>query len=110
MEAAATYFAKGLYENSVTTTLAESGKSLKMGLSVISAPSKYWCIFDNFRLLFFGRMSKEDVTAIKTVEKQERKSSGKVFTLDGRQVLTNSTNLDNLPHGIYIVDGKKTVK
>ncbi len=110
MTAAAAYLDKGLYENSVTTTLAESGKSLKMGLSITSAPSGYWCIFDNFRLLFFGRMSKEDVTAIKTVTKQERKSSGKVFTLDGRQVSSNSTGLDNLPHGIYIVDGKKIVK
>ena len=110
MAAAAAYFAKGLYVNSVTTTLAESGKSLKMGLSITSAPSGYWCIFDNFRLLFFGRMSKEDVTAVKTVTKQERKSSGKVFTLDGRQLRANSTNLNNLPHGIYIVDGKKIVK
>ncbi len=110
MEAAAAYFAKGLYENCVTTTLAESGKSLKMGLSIISAPSEYWCIFDNFRLLFFGRMSKDDVTAIKTIEKQERKSSGKVFTLDGRQVGTGIKSLDDLPHGIYIVDGKKIVK
>ncbi len=108
MEAAAAYFAKGLYENGIVTTLTESGKSLKMGLSVISAPSKYWCIFDNFRLLFYGRMSKDDVTAIKTTTKQERKSLGKVFTLDGQQV--HSTNLDNLPHGIYIVDGKKIVK
>ena len=110
MEATAAYFAKGLYENGVTTTLAESGTSLKVGLAVTAAPSKYWCIFDNFRLLFFGRMSKEDVTAIKTIEKQERKQSGKVFTLDGRQVGSGIQSLDDLPHGIYIVDGKKIVK
>lgn len=110
MTAAAAYFAKGLYENSVTTTLAESGKSLKMGLSITSTQPSYWCIFDNFRLLFFGRMSKDDVTAVKTIEKQERVSSNKVFTLDGRQVSTNSSSLDNLPHGIYIIGGKKIVK
>ncbi len=110
MEAASAYFAKGLYESGVTTTLAESGTSLKVGLAVTAAPSKYWCIFDNFRLLFFGRMSKEDVTAIKTIEKHERKPSGKVFTLDGRQVGSTIQSLDNLPHGIYIVEGKKIVK
>jgi hypothetical protein len=109
MEAASLYFAKGLYGNRVTTTLATSGK-MKMGLSITSAPSGYWCIFDNFRLLFFGRMDKETLAGIQSATVPAANRSGKVFTIDGRQVLTNGQGFDTLPHGIYIVDGKKVVK
>ena len=34
--------------------------------------------------------------------------NGKVYTLDGRQVRTNGS-LDNLPKGVYIINGKKHV-
>lgn len=108
MEAASYYFAKGLYENKVTTVLNENGSSLKVGLIISSAPSKYWCIFDNFRLLFFGRMSKDTVTGMKKpIVSTDR--NGKVFTIDGRYV-GQDKKMEDLPKGIYIVDGKKYVK
>ena len=108
MEAASYYFAKGLYENKVTTVLNENGSSLKVGLIISSAPSKYWCIFDNFRLLFFGRMSKDAVTGIKKPIVSTYRN-GKVFTIDGRYI-GQDKRLEDLPKGIYIVDGKKYVK
>lgn len=60
MEAAAAYFAKGLYENSVDATVEKDGNSLRIGVRSTSQPSSYWTIFDNFRLHFFGKT----VTAI----------------------------------------------
>lgn len=110
MEAASLYFDKGLYANSVTTTVDKNGQSLRMGLSVVSAPSNYWCIFDNFKLYFFGRMSKEEVTAIKTPAIHVAPRQDKIFTLDGRLVGQNGQGIGNLPNGIYIINGKKTVK
>ena len=33
-----------------------------------------------------------------------------VFTLSGQKVKSKTTSLDGLPHGIYIVKGKKVIK
>lgn len=110
MEAASLYFGKGLYDNRVTTTVTTGGQSLRVGLSIVSAPSSYWCIFDNFRLYFFGRMTKEEVTAIESPAINSIPASGKVFTLDGRLVGQGEDCIRNLPHGIYIINGKKMVK
>ena len=104
MEAASKYFAKGLYDNKVTTALTENESSLKVGLSVVSATSGYWCIFDNFRLFFFGQMSKDKVTGIKQTLLQDERKTGRIFTLDGRYM--GRGTLKNLPKGVYIIDGK----
>ena len=61
MEAAAAYFAKGLYENSVDATVEKDGSTMRIGIRATSQTSYYWTIFDNFRLHFFGK----PVTAIK---------------------------------------------
>ena len=34
-------------------------------------------------------------------------TSGNIYTVDGRLVRQNATSLEDLPKGIYIVDGKK---
>ena len=64
MEAASKYFAKGLYQNVVTTTVADAspaGNTLRVGIRSTSMPSYYWAIFDNFRLQFLGRTIPGDV-------------------------------------------------
>ena len=61
MEAAAAYFAKGLYENSVDATIDKDGSSLRIGIRATSQPTSYWTIFDNFRLHFFGK----EITTVK---------------------------------------------
>ena len=49
----------------------------------------------------------DDVTGIVTLQdKASAPKNDKIYTLDGRQV----NNTDNLPSGIYIVNGKKVVK
>ncbi len=49
----------------------------------------------------------EETTGIVALEdKASESKNDKVFTLDGRQV----TNTDNLPSGIYIINGKKVFK
>ena len=55
MQAAAAYFAKGLYENSLGATVEKDGSDLRIGIRATSQPSNYWTIFDNFRLHFFGK-------------------------------------------------------
>ena len=55
MQAAAAYFDKMLYENSVDATVEKDGATLRIGIRATSQPSKYWTIFDNFRLHFFGK-------------------------------------------------------
>ena len=50
-----------LYENSVDATVEKDGSTLRIGIRATSQPSKYWTIFDNFRLHFFGK----PVTALK---------------------------------------------
>ncbi|MBQ9186611.1 MAG: starch-binding protein [Prevotella sp.] len=37
----------------------------------------------------------------------DRTAAGKVYTLDGRQV---NTTVDNLPRGIYVINGRKVIK
>jgi hypothetical protein len=64
MEAASKYFAKGLYQNVVTTTVADAspaGNTLRVGIRSTSMPSYYWAIFDNFRLQYLGRTIPGDV-------------------------------------------------
>ena len=49
----------------------------------------------------------EETTGIVALEdKASAPQSDKVFTLDGRQV----NNTDNLPSGMYIINGKKVFK
>ena len=57
MEAASIYFGQGLYDNSVTTSLDSDGGSLTMGIRGTTMNTAYWCIFDHFRLHFFGSLS-----------------------------------------------------
>ncbi len=61
MQAAAAYFAKNLYENSIDATLDTDGATLRIGIRATSQPSDYWTCFDNFRLHFFGKT----ITAVK---------------------------------------------
>ena len=106
MQAAANYFKKGFYENEVVTTLSSTSTSLKIGLRCSSMPSRYWVIFDNFRLYFYGSVSTEVVTNINTATTAAATMTDAVYTLDGRRV-TSSTQ--QLKPGLYIVNGRKTV-
>lgn len=110
MQAASIYFGKGLYENIVTATLDSDGSNMKVGISSSSMPSYYWCIFDDFRLYFFGSMPLETVTAIETVSAAAAtRPSANIYSIDGRIVRKAGEGTAGLPKGIYIIGGKKVV-
>jgi len=54
MESTQAYFKKGLYNNSVTTTVTD-GK-LKIGISAESCPINGWYIYDNFKVSYKGEI------------------------------------------------------
>ena len=115
MQSTANYFKKGYYENSVTSTVGDNG-SLKVGIRCSSSGSKYWSIFDNFRLYYFGSMPADEVTGIETIDNSQLTidNSGEeseIYDLAGRKIQSNKvTGLQsNLPKGIYIVNGRKVV-
>ena len=69
-------------------------------------PSRYWVIFDNFRLYFYGSVSTEVVTNINTATTAAATMTDAVYTLDGRRV---TSSMQQLKPGLYIVNGRKTV-
>jgi len=106
MEAASKYFAKGLYENEVMAELASNGQSLKIGLRCTSSSDGYWTIFDNFRLYYYGNMTKDHITDIDEVEIGADNVPAAVYNLHGQKV---GDSLEGLPRGIYIVNKKKVL-
>ena len=110
MQAASIYFGKGFYENSVTTQVGVDGGTIKMGLRCTSMPSYYWCIFDNFRLHYFGSLTPNEVDGISipiiTLETTTRQG---IYSLDGQKLRDRASEIIELPAGIYIVNGKKVV-
>lgn len=108
MKSAAAYFAQGLYQNKVVTSVTTDGASLKLGIRCKSASSYFWTCFDNFQLYYYGSHSIEEVTPVETVDAAEQAPAA-VYDLYGRQLSTGSLANGQLPKGIYIVGGKKVV-
>ena len=103
MEAASKYFAKGLYENCVTT-VNDAGQ-VKIGLKGGSTENYNWCIFSNFRILFYGNASLEDLAGI-TTPTTTAGSASTVYSIDGRRIKASK---ESLRPGLYIIDGQKTI-
>lgn len=100
MVSASKYFAKGLYDNSVFATTTSA--SFSVGLRSTSMPTSYWCIFDNFRLQYFGGLTEDQiVTGIKELD-VEPTDHQRVFDLQGRRIMQPAK-------GLYIINGKKTI-
>ena len=120
MTGASKYFAKGLYDSSVDATLAKAGTKLRVGIKCTSAPSRYWTMFDHFRLYFYGQ--DRTLVGIKEVENEGQMvngkwsngkwSNGKCYDLQGRRISDSSefhVQGSRLRKGLYIVQGKKLV-
>ncbi len=103
MQSASSFFANGLYDNSVVATNSSSS-TIKLGIRRTSSTSDYyWTCFDNFRLYFYGGFSREEVTPVEEITADEAEAdSGKYYDLSGRMVSKPT-------RGIYIHNGKKTV-
>jgi hypothetical protein len=80
--------------------------NLKLGIKQTTASSYYWTFFDNFRLYYYGPVTKNHVTDIDSVETDAKQNaaSTSVYNLYGQKV---GESLENLPRGIYIQGGKK---
>ncbi len=94
------YFAKGLYDNSVFVTTTSN--TLTVGLRSSSMPTSYWCIFDNFRLHFFGSLTEEQIHTGISDSQCHPATDYRYYDLQGRRVLQPAK-------GLYIVNGKKRV-
>lgn len=106
MLSASAYFAKGLYENTVQYYQKRKG-SLALGLKGTNSSSHYWTIFGNVRLFYYGlQVPTSGITDVKAEEPVRHQG---VYTLSGQLVRKNFEQLEGLPSGIYVVDGKKVV-
>ena len=110
MLSASEYFANGLYENNVSARVETENASLKLGIRCAFSDNMYWSIFDNFRLYYFGNMPFDEVMPVKKIQMQTQSVSDRVFTIDGRAINMHGKGVESLPHGVYIIGGKKVVR
>ncbi len=112
MQAASRYFKQGLYEN-VVTMQNRREQALKVGIRSESRGSKFWTVFDNFRLYYYGAMSKDEVeTGVENtvlLDSEKTVWPCNVYSVTGKCMRLNATSLDGLPAGLYIVGDKKVV-
>lgn len=112
MASASKYFSKGLYDNGVFTELAADGRTLRLGIRSTVSDASYWCIFDNFRLYFYGTMTKDIIDGVQDVivDKAGLGTDGRpasIYTVSGVRIKEGVKNINSLPKGIYILNGKK---
>lgn len=110
MEAASIYFDHGLYNNSVILNQTVKNRNLKIGVKCSRSTDRYWTIFRNFHLYFYGNSEPTGIDGTMADRNGDLDMSSKIFRnriydLSGRQ-------LDSQPvhRGIYIMNGKKIVK
>ncbi|MCD8302802.1 MAG: hypothetical protein LUC44_07270 [Prevotellaceae bacterium] len=103
MEGAYNFFKNGLYNNSVVVTTT-SAATFKLGLrcAAISDGTEYWTCFRNFRLLYYGTYSGDEVSPVEAIEADETEAEGDCYDLSGRKVSRPT-------RGIYIQNGKKVL-
>lgn len=105
MQSANAYFQRGFYQNGVVTTVSSNNGSLKVGIRSASMPSNYWAIFDNFRLLYYGKYPAETLDIVTIQPTTAHPDSQSIYTLDGRRIGSDA----QLRPGIYVKNGKKVV-
>lgn len=113
MQSASRYFDHGLYDNMVTMQQFFSDKDIALGIRSASKGAKFWTVFDNFRLYYYGTMSLKTVTDIDEPTIQPENISpmypSGVYSMIGIRLQGASEAMENLPAGIYIVNGRKVI-
>ena len=103
MQSASQYFAKGLYDNEVEKDHATDAAAFRLGIRGTKTDTRYWSLFDNFRLYFYGNA--KNANAIHGVENKTA-INGHIYTLTGVDLGVDSRNL---PAGVYIQNGRKII-
>ncbi len=106
MVSAAAHFAAGYYDNEVLSYVKTPGQ-IALYISGANSNSSSWTIFSDFRLYYYGDVTKDEVTGIEgiTIMPAERRS-GAIYDLQGRYRGFDASRLDK---GLYIINGKKVV-
>ena len=97
---------KAYKENTVIATVENAGATLKVGLKKTVSVGNDWTCFDNARLYYKPFNDTPDAIEEETVEGMQHKQG--VYDMTGRKVADNF-DPDNLPKGMYIVNGKKVI-
>ncbi len=108
MASAVAHFNAGYYDNEVTAYI-QNGGNITLVVNGTNTNSSNWTILDNFRLYFYGKMTKDEVTGIEGVmtTPAERQYDNVIYDLSGRNM---GTSVEALAPGLYIQNGKKFVK
>jgi len=78
----------------------------------VTGEGESYIIFDPAKRLFIDDVlinipKEDDTTGINNAIPRVRTVGGRIYSIDGRYV---GLDFEALPHGIYIIDGKKVVK
>jgi len=93
---------------SMTFTAAE-GATLGIGAYKSALSANDWTILAGFRLIYKGNPEPAVPTGIKCLDSTSRFPAD-VFSANGQLIRRQASSLDALPHGIYLVNGKKLMK
>ena len=111
MVGAEKYFAKGLYDNSVSALIQNSGSTLRIGIRCSNAPAAYWTMFDHFRLYFYGQV--HPATAINDAPRRNFKDQSSnfkhIYDLQGRRVDSSKFKVQSSKFKVYIIGNKKVI-
>ena len=104
MSAASESFTNGLYTiDPIKFDVTDEGEdSGKIYVGVTTAVTNQWVIFDNFRLLYYGKDSTTGISEL-TANGQNAAAAEGIYNLQGQRV-------EKAKKGLYIVNGKKVVK
>lgn len=89
------------YRNSVIYALPSEKQSMRLGIRKQQTVDADWVAYDHFQLRYLGNS-----TGIKEL-RPATSSSRMVYDLSGRRL--PGVSIQNLPAGIYIIDGKKYI-
>lgn len=112
MAGAAEYFKAGLYDNVVYLT-QDRASSIRINVGVKStmARSDYWTCFKNFKLEYFGSQNPIGIQDIEIANKPSRTNNNKgIYSLSGLLISRDTEAINQLPKGIYIINGRKIAK
>lgn len=96
----------GAYNNNSVEFIQEEPSDLRVGMRKSEYIAHDWTIFDNFKLVYYGNNTSDDIEQIKS----DRESSvSDIYDLSGRLVRKNASNHNSLKQGIYIANNKKII-